>query len=225
MQFLDQAPVVKLVEEAAACSRFTTFFGKFSEVRPKFEDILARSDWSKELQRSVERAVRKEKKIGTVGSGASRVEISQMVQTSLAFVGVYIDGHGGFVLLQFVQPEQTSNAKKHVRKALEAFPAPQRQLIEQTLHPCDELDKHRIKEMTAIIECRPQGLAPEKQKKPKPAPASAEPRPMAELLAEQYSDSESERDGHEEQVAQRQASGAVPPMSLQDFAAPASSTL
>jgi len=195
MEFLTKALEITLVEDG---TRYTSFAGDLRQEHPGFEHILGCRAWARKLQDGFEIAMNKTK-------------------APLAYIGIFIDRKGAFVTATFTKRVQTGDAKKHVMTALAKLPEPQRQLVENTLRPFDELDKERVEDMVTIYACRPQGLTASREPPRPHAGPVAEPQSLAEFFAEFSSESEAEQ-GDEAQELEL-------PLALQVFGANTSTTL
>ena len=187
MEFFRGPLAVNLAERAG--SKHVCFAADLFRPRPPFQEILPFADWGRELK--VEMVKRMDRKACPV-----------------AWVAFFIDAEGAWMLASPKSEQTLCNMRQALSTVISTLPKEQRQSVEDTLRPLDELDADRLAAWKTVDDLRPKFRPPSavgeadivsaafvKPRAPKPDVA---PPPRAPTLAEwmeQHDSSDDEEEG------------------------------
>ena len=135
MEFLREQPIVSL----ANAGKTDTFVAEIFEPRPTFEAILSYNTWSEDCRKCMNQAM-------------------QRKNSSVSWVGLFIDHRGCFMVIHFAHPIIVGSAKTAagvLLRAIPHLPKEQQCRAENSLRPLDEVDRIRIAKWETVQSLRP----------------------------------------------------------------------
>jgi len=189
MEFFRGTLAVNPAERAG--SKHNCFAADLFRPRPPFQEILPFADWGRELQ-------------------VEMVRLMDRKTCPVAWVAFFIDAEGAWMLATHKSGQTLNNMRQALSTVISTLPKEQRQSVEDTLRPLDELDADRLAAWKTVDDLRPKLRPPRavgetdivsatfvKPGAPKP---DAAPPPRAPTLAE-WMEQHDSSDGEEEDAS------------------------
>ena len=136
MEYLREQPVTHMVERIAFAD---TYVADIMQPRPSFDDIAnSAPTWATAALRQMQEAMERK-------------------NSPITWVQVVFDQTGMLLLLRVADPQHLGNIKSAAKSILKCLPSAQRQAVQDSLRPLDEVDRNRIAAWQTLASMRPAG--------------------------------------------------------------------
>ena len=136
MEYLREQPITHLVERIAFAD---TYAADIMQPRPSFDDIAnSAPTWATAALRQMQEAMERK-------------------NSPITWVQVVFDQTGMLLLLRVADPQHLGNIKSAAKSILKCLPSAQRQAVQDSLRPMDEVDRNRIAAWQTLASMRPAG--------------------------------------------------------------------